>query len=80
MSYLRSIPRISAYMKILQNAVAKGNPSEIKRIVGQCIEVMMLDPKECRAVIKQTTPGRLSPALAYRVVAGAGFEPATFGL
>ena len=44
-------------MKILQNAVAKGNPSEIKRIIGQSIEVMMLDPKECKVVIKKRRGG-----------------------
>ena len=71
---------LRVYLKNLEKAVAKGNSSEIKRIIGQCVDEMALDPEECKVVIQQKTPGRLSPALSQPVVAGAGFEPATFGL
>ena len=67
-------------MKNLQKAIATDNSMEIKRIIGQCVEEMALYPDEVKVTIQQKTPGIVSPGLYQRVVAGAGFEPATFGL
>lgn len=70
----------AVFMKNLQKAVANGNHSEIRRFIGECVDEISLHPEECKVTIKQKTPGIVSPALSYQVVAGAGFEPATFGL
>ena len=67
-------------MKHLQKAIAADNSAEIKRIIGQCVEEMALEPSEVKVTIQQKTPGIVSPGLYERMVAGAGFEPATFGL
>lgn len=40
-------------MKVMQKAIAKGNPSEIKRIIGQCVDEMTLDPEECQGTINK---------------------------
>jgi hypothetical protein len=56
--------------------VAKGNPMEIKWIVGQCAEEMTLDPEEVKVIILQETPGRLSPAkVEPRSVAEYSVQP-----
>ena len=38
---------------------------------GECVDETSLNPDEIKVTIQQKTPGMVSPALAYRVVAGA---------
>ena len=44
---------------------------EIKRIIGQCVDEMALEPNEVKVTIQQKTPEMVSPGVYQRVVAGA---------
>jgi hypothetical protein len=44
-------------MEDLRKALAKGNPLEIKRFIGECVDKMTLSPGEVKVTVKKTRGG-----------------------
>ena len=66
MEYRRSLP------KLLERA----SDAEKKQIVGTWVEDIRLTPEQLEVAITYRVP----EPVVNKLVAGAGFEPATFGL
>ena len=71
---------IRPYLSRIEKVLAKGQAVEVKKLLKTCVEEIVLEPEECQVTINYTTPEMSSPELSLSLVAGAGFEPATFGL
>ena len=76
-----SPPRIDAgaikkYLGEFRRLLKRGTPTELKKLAQACVQKMKLAPEE--RVIEITY--RLPEPVMESLVAGAGFEPATFGL
>jgi site-specific DNA recombinase len=67
---------LSGYMKDLGRVLSKGTPAEQKRFIRMCVEEIKLAPEDLAVDISF----RLPEPVMNDLVAGAGFEPATFGL
>jgi hypothetical protein len=65
-----------AYRLQMQRSLREGEPAERKRVVRGCVQEMKLAPDSLEVEITY----RLPEPVMNGVVAGAGFEPATFGL
>ena len=71
---------VRPYLSRIEKVLAKGQAVEVKKLLKTCVEEIVLEPEECQVTINYTTPEMSSPELSLSLVAGAGFEPATFGL
>ena len=60
-----------------EKVLKQGAPAERKRIVRRWVEGVTLNPESLEVDIRYRLP---EPVMVNRVVAGAGFEPATYGL
>jgi site-specific DNA recombinase len=67
---------VMAYRRRTQQVMASGHPAERKRVVRTWVQAIKLEPQDLEVKISY----RLPEVVMKGVVAGAGFEPATFGL
>ena len=67
---------VMAYRRQIEKLMVCGQPAERKRLLRSSIQKIVLDP--AGLVVKISY--RLPDAIIKGLVAGAGFEPATFGL
>ena len=67
---------VMAYRKQVGRLFAHSKPVEKKQLLRKCVEEMKLAPERLEVAITYRVP---EPVM-NSVVAGAGFEPATFGL
>ena len=67
---------VMSYRRQTEKVMSSGNPAERKRLVRAWVNDIKLEPKSLEVKIRY----RLPEAVMKGVVAGAGFEPATFGL
>jgi hypothetical protein len=65
-----------AYRKQVEKIFSVGTMAERKRLLGMWIAEMKLAPEQREVSITYRVP---EPVVMKRVVAGAGFEPATSG-
>ena len=65
-----------AYRREAETILAQGDPTEKKRILRAWVEEIRLAPES----LSVQTTYRIPEPIAHCLVAGAGFEPATFGL
>ena len=73
---LRQEVRATAYRGQTGKMLKQGSPSERKKLLRTCIKEMTLDPESMEVEIQYRIPEPVMNGL----VAGAGFEPATFRL
>jgi hypothetical protein len=71
-----SVEEAMAYRRQVEKLFAVGSTAERKRLLAACVEKVILAPDRREVEITYRVP---EPVM-NRVVAGAGFEPATFGL
>jgi hypothetical protein len=67
---------VMAYRRETEKVIASGHPAERKRVIRTWVNDVTLEPQTLEVKIDY----RLPEAVMKGVVAGAGFEPATFGL
>ncbi len=67
---------VMAYRRQTEKVMASGDPAEKKHLLRTGIQNLTLEPKNLEVKIRY----RLPEAVMKGLVAGAGFEPATFGL
>jgi hypothetical protein len=67
---------VMAYRRQTQKVMESGQPAERKRLMRAWVQDVKLEPKSLAVKINY----RLPEAVMKSVVAGDGFEPATFGL
>jgi hypothetical protein len=65
-----------AYRRQTAKLMQSGQPAERKRLLRAWVQEIKLEPETLEVKISY----RLPEAVMKGVVAGAGFEPATFGL
>jgi len=64
------------YRRQTEKLMKSGEPAERKRLMRAWVQQIKLDPETLEVKISY----RLPEAVMKGLVAGAGFEPATFGL
>jgi hypothetical protein len=74
------LKQVQAYQNNLARVLKAGTMKERRELIRRCIEGIDLITEDPKVTIKYKTPEIPSPALSQQLVAGAGFEPATFGL
>jgi site-specific DNA recombinase len=67
---------VMAYRRQTEKVMNSGQPAERKRLMRAWVQDIKLEPRSLEVKIRY----RLPEAVMKGVVAGAGFEPATFGL
>ena len=67
---------VMTYRRETEKVIASGHPAERKRLIRTWVNEVRLEPQTLEVKINY----RLPEAVMKGVVAGAGFEPATFGL
>ena len=74
------IPRArEAFAELVANLEKADNVAAIRKAVGDIVGQIRLLPEDGELVAEMTSAG-LAGACQMALVAGAGFEPATFGL
>ncbi len=68
--------QVMAYREQVGRLFAHGKPVEKKQLLRKCVEEMKLAPERSEVEITY----RIPEPVMNSMVAGAGFEPATFGL
>ena len=68
---------IMAYGRDTERTLREGSPAERRRIVGTRVHQITLAPETLEVDISYRLP---EPSIVNDLVAGAGFEPATYGL
>ena len=67
---------LQGHVRELEGVLGRGEPREIRKILRYCVHKIRMAPERRQVEITYRVPEPFVIAL----VAGAGFEPATFGL